>query len=69
MRTYEKLRQSKCRTIINHRYLEIKRLGIKSNFSGHVACPALILLGIPEEEREEFIAEHDGELMSNLRMI
>ncbi|KJS89380.1 MAG: hypothetical protein JL57_07700 [Desulfosporosinus sp. BICA1-9] len=29
---------------------------------------ALILLGIPEEEREEFIAEHDVESMTKLEL-
>ncbi|WP_042333882.1 DUF3102 domain-containing protein [Desulfosporosinus meridiei] len=29
---------------------------------------ALILLGIPEEEREEFISEHDVESMTNLEL-
>jgi len=29
---------------------------------------ALILLGIPEEERDEFIAEHDVESMTKLEL-
>jgi len=29
---------------------------------------ALILLGIPEEEREEFIAEHDVESMTRVEL-